>query len=506
METLGDLCLFLNVSLTALSQFPRYLSTFELSTMSLPKVSHIIKGLVGDAMDIDLPVYGDDFPAVEATSLAADQQPSDDPEVPESLSSAVAPMRHKKRNAKVLPRDTRLELRNADLLGWQTGYLKTMKQDTQKNINKRIKQQAKKNAEYYVWSAGIGGLGRDRFGARGPLNQFVGDNLFELLLGRSSDSNTTSKRSRDSAIDEDTRDEARRKRQKNAELQEEIGRGGDGEGIMIGGDEEIELPREAVSPLDDQQLFSAMPWNISASKRGSSALLLSGRVTMMSEQGKHGSRGGSRMVSASPLLRRSTGRAGDFEALQSFDSDALGGDEFAYAVPTSDPFGAGEEVMYPSLRVREALSAEGENFFAFVSEAIVEKRERELARMAQELDVHQDEVASVEMITFDELLPPDETSKMIACQGFLMLLSLGTKGMLNVEQPSAFDDMTLKLTDKAKAMQVIQIRDGDEEDPPYNEEIVDAPTESVADKEQDSVTEAGDDAELPQRDNSQFRE
>ena len=476
--------------------------------MPLPKVSHNLKVPTGDQIDMDLPIYGDDLPEVEATSSAVDQQPNEHSEIVESSSYVAAPVRRKKRTARALPKDTRLELRNSEIVDWNTDYLKNMKEAARSKVQHRIQQQAKKNAEHYVWGAGIGGLGRDMFGAQGPLSRFVGDNLFELLTGTSRNSKTTAKRDRDSGIDEATQEEARRKRQKTIEPEGEIGRDQDDEELfLLGGDEEVELPREAVSALDDQQIFSAMPWNISASKRGSSAIPLSGRVTMMSEQGRQGSRAGSRMVSASPLLRRSTGRLGDFEALQSLDSDALGGDDFVFAAPTSDPAEAEAAATQPSLRVREALSAEGENFFTFVAEAITEKRNHALADLIEMPDADHIGVIEVDKMTFEELLPPPETNKMIACQGFLMLLFLGTKGMLDVQQPNAFADITLSLTEKAKAIQIVEVEDGDQAEQRGDKGVEDAGAGGGAgEEEHDSATEAGDDEEMPEPDDSHFRE
>ncbi|KAF1929380.1 uncharacterized protein M421DRAFT_100483 [Didymella exigua CBS 183.55] len=456
------------------------------------------EALGGDRMNIDLPIYGDDLPEVEAMSSAVEQPSEHSEQVIESASSVAAPMHRKKKTAKTLPKDRRLELSNTELLAWNTNYLKNMKQAARSGVQKRMRQQAKKNAEHYVWGAGIGGLGRDYFAARGPLAGFMGDNLFELFTGTSRNPNAASKRDRDSGIDEATQEESRRKRQKTAEPEEEIGRGQDDEGFfMPGGDEEVELPREAVSALDDQQIFSAMPWNISASKRGSSAIPLSGRVTMMSEQGRQGSRAGSRMVSASPLLRRSTGR---FEALQSLDSDAHGGDEFAFAAPTSDPVEAEEGPTQASLRVREALSAEGENFFSFVAEAITSKVDVAVADPLEMPAEDQFGAIEVDQVTFEELLPPRETSKMIACQGFLMLLSLGMKGMLDVQQPTAFEDITLKLTEKAKARQISNVVDNDDLEQLAYEDMEEGPAEEAA-----SVTEAGDDEEVLESD-SHFQE
>ena len=216
------------------------------------------------------------------------------------------------------------------------------------------------------------------------------------------------------------------------------------------------------------------------------------------------------MVSASPLLRRSTGHPGDFEALQSLDSDAFGGDDFVYAIPTSDPFEAGENVVHPSLRVREALSAEGGNFFTFVAEAITEKRERFHANVEDEMHdlpgVDQTEAIDAEQITFEELLPPPETSKMVASQGFLMLLSLGMKGMLDVQQSTAFDGITLRLTEKAKAMRIVEVENGDEESSQEHEDAAYMSAVEHSDEEKSSAAPSGSDDGLAEPDNRHFQE
>jgi meiotic recombination protein REC8 len=478
----------------------------QVPAMSLPKVTHFIKVLVGDHVDMDLPMYGDDLPHVQTTSSAVGHQPNKYSEqVIESASSAAAPLRRKKKTAKALPKDRLLELSNNEILAWNTNYLDNMKEAARGMAQKCAQQQAKKNAEHYVWGAGIGGLGRDHFAAQGPLAGFMGDSLFELFTGISRNPRSISKRDRDSGIDEATQEEARSKRQKTVEPEEEVARGQDDEGLfLLGGDEDVELPREAVSALDDQQIFSAMPWNISASKRGSSAIPVSGRVTMMSEQGLQCIRAGSRMVSASPLLRRSTGR---FEALQSLDSDALRGDDFAFAPPTSDPAEPEEGATQASLRVREPLSAEGENFFAFVAEAIAEKIDDAIDNPLEMPDEDRLGAIEVEQVTFEELLSPPETTKMIACQGFLMLLSLGTEGMLDVQQPTAFEDITLKLTEKAKAMQIVEVEGDEGAEPHGDEEMEDMDVEEGAGGEgQGSTTDMADEEEELEPDDGHSQE
>ncbi|KAJ4994305.1 hypothetical protein SVAN01_00134 [Stagonosporopsis vannaccii] len=464
------------------------------------QLTHMIKAHPSGQMEMDLPTYGDDLPDTKVETSTADQWISDRPEVIESSSSIAAPMRRKPRSAKSIPKDTRLELRNSELVDWNTKYLQNMEEAARSKIKSRMQQRAKKNAEHYVWRAGIGGLGCDPFATQGPLNRFMGDNLYQLFTGISRTPTSTAKRNRDNGIDEATQEEPLCKRQKTVEP-EEVGRGPNDETLfMLGGDEEVELPREAAAALDDQQIFSAMPWNISASKRGSSAIPLSGRVTMLSEQG----RTGSRMVSASPLLRRSTGHVGDFEALQSQDSDALGGDDFAYAAPTSDPAETRESAVQPSLRVREALSAEGGNFFAFVTEAFIEKCNRALSGLNEMADEDQMGHTEASHVTFEELLPPHQTHKIVASQGFLMLLSLGTKGLLDVQQPIAFEDITMKPTEKVKAMHNVDPQYGDGAQV-SDKNMAKMAMEAGADEEEDASTRAGD-KEAPEPDHSHFQE
>ncbi|KAF1942013.1 hypothetical protein EJ02DRAFT_512039 [Clathrospora elynae] len=416
----------------------------------------------GEQMDFDLPIYGDDLPEGEAFSSAAQQQSSQHSEVVESSETFAAPMRRQRRAPRVLPTDAAVELRNKDLADWSDNYRQNMKSAARLKIQNRAAAQAKKNAEYYVWGAGIGGIGQQLINTKGPnpFDMFFGDNLFELVTGVSRKKVAGSKHDRDSGIDDATQEESRRVRQKSGEPEEQAGRGAVDEGLFLaGGDEEVELPREGVTPLDDQQIASAMPWNISASIRGSSAIPRSGRVGIIgsTDQGKRGSR----LVSESPLLGR--GRPSALEGLKSLESDGgNGGDEFGLPGPSSD-FPEPAAPLDTSARVREALSAEGENFLTFVTEAIVEKRNRARADLGLMSDVLQAEAAAdIEDITFEALLPPAENTKMIACQGLMMVLTLGIKGMLDVQQPEDLGDINLKLTNRAKAMQVIEVSEGEE--------------------------------------------
>ncbi|ORY18856.1 Rec8 like protein-domain-containing protein [Clohesyomyces aquaticus] len=420
-------------------------------------------------MDIDLPLFGDDLSEGEAFPANRPVQGQEQSVLVETSSTVAAPMRRKRRTARVLSLDTTMELRNKDLSNWNTNYLKNMEQASRVKHKQWVASQAKKNAEYWVWGAGLGGIGNRLAGATGPtpFDNFYGDGLFKLLTGQSRKSRAGKKHDRDSGIDEETQGESRRVRPKSDEDQEQIGRGEEDEAMFVpGGDEEVELPRDAPSALDDQQVFSAMPWNMSASRHGSSALPLSGRVGMLGSMGRPSSlsmgRGrGSRMVSASPLHGHGKTGAGGLEALRSLEGeDELGNivsDDFGFA-----PLGPGtdsdesfeQQPFQPSVRVHGALSAEGGNFLAFVADAIAEKRQRAKAALGEMADEQRAEAAEgIDEVLFEEFLSPTENTKMVAAQGLLMVLALGTKGLLNVRQDDGFEEIGLSLTKEALALQ-----------------------------------------------------
>lgn len=403
-----------------------------------------------DHMEVDLPLLGDDLPEGEAFSGGGQQESSDMSELVQSTSTTSAPMRQR-RAARVLPFDTRMELRNKDLADWNANYLENMSTAIAAKNRSRVAKQAKRDAEEFVWGNGLGRIAHQYLGIPGPnpFDMYIGDSLFECITGTSRKKMPKRRHDRDSGIDDETQEESRRVRQKMTDPGEEVGRGQDDEALSMPGDHEIELPREAISALDDQQMFSAMPWNLSASIRGSSAIPRSVHV------GTGHGKPGSRLVSASPLLGR--GQSLGLEALQIMESDGiLGdfGDEVALPGPSSPATLVGIPPE-PLARVKEALSTEGENFLLFVGEAIDEKRRRTQAGIITTSD-------EVNEISFEELLPISDTSSMIACQGFMMVLCLGTQGLLDVQQDGYLTEIHLKLTERAKASNIIQISEGKE--------------------------------------------
>ena len=400
-----------------------------------------------DNMDIDLLISGDQY------SSATQREPSEYLEIIESSSSTVAALRRKPRSARALPTDWTIELRNAELIDWNKNYLPNMREAARLKTKGTATLRAKKNAEHYVWGSGLGGIGKDFLGAQGshPLNMYIGDKFFELITGMSRKKRKTEKHDHDSGIDDATQYESRRVRQKTTDFEGEIPRGADGEGFFPPGcdDVEVELPREAMSALEDQQVFSAMPWNMSASFRGSSALPRSGLDSV--DQGKRGSR----LVSASPLFGR--GQASGIDALQNLESDG----DYSLDADGSAPPGLSSDYPEPPVlfqiptSIRDALSAEGANFLAFVIDAIAEKRSRAQVATESLSDALQAEAATdINEITFEELLSPGENTKLIACQGLMMVLGLGSKGMLIVQQSEHLGEITLRLTPQAHASRV----------------------------------------------------
>ncbi|KAF2446945.1 hypothetical protein P171DRAFT_519282 [Karstenula rhodostoma CBS 690.94] len=413
---------------------------------------------VDNQMDIDIPMFGDDVPEGEAFPIGGGSVQDQLSEVVESSDTVVAPIRRKKRTARVLPSDTTMELRNKDLADWNANYLANMKAASKQKNQHRLNQLAKKNAEFWMWDSGIGGIAARMQGVNGPtpFDRFIGDNLFELFTGVSRKDGVRSKRDRDSGIDEATQEESRRVRQRTDELEEEIGRGQEDEGLFVPGGEDVELPRDEQPPLDDQQRFSEMPWNITASVRGSSAVPRSGRAGLVGSAPPSSLTGrNARMVSESPLHRRS--QPGGLDPLKFLEDEEgdfanLGEDDYGFAGPGISSDMPEAMLAEPDSRVREALTAEGGNFLMFVADAIHEKRNH----IDQGLEPVSDADAAtvVDEVSFDEIVPPNANNKMIASQALMMTLTLGTKGLLDVRQDEHFADINLSLTEKGNAAQV----------------------------------------------------
>ena len=167
-----------------------------------------------------------------------------------------------------------------------------------------------------------------------------------------------------------------------------------------------------------------MPWNVSSSKHGSrpgSARPLLGNILggfPSSAGGLSSFAGGagielgpppvrpsSRLTSASPLV----GRGAPLPELEDEEDFELYGP--AAVVDT--------QIAQESQWIRATLDQESSNFLEFLAA----------------------ETEAVPGATFEQLLPPQEHSKIVAAQGFLHVLALATKGLIKVEQPDGYGDI-----------------------------------------------------------------
>lgn len=220
------------------------------------------------------------------------------------------------------------------------------------------------------------------------------------------------------------------------------------------------MGRHELPALEDSLQF---PWNRSASARdsrygsigrgpgfGSSIggfATSGGRPASLPIVGGPGSmdRRASRITSASPLIGRGAERYSDLEIPQLDENELLGGpstsaagDDFELYGPAA---GVDTQTAAQSQWMRAALDTESSNFLEFVKTEISGK-----AAPAHEAE---DElsagVTAPDSVSFEDLLPPAQNSKVIAAQALLHVLALATKGMLNVEQKEDYGPIELAL-------------------------------------------------------------
>jgi meiotic recombination protein REC8 len=205
-----------------------------------------------------------------------------------------------------------------------------------------------------------------------------------------------------------------------------------------------------------------MPWNLTASIRGSQAGSVGqGRHYASSVGGFPTSAGGpgsgpsirgslqrriSRLTSVSPLVNR--GRESGLEHLSSLevpeeDEWWLRGDEGIVDRQQLDEF----ELYGPVANVdtqtaeqtqwmKKTLDRESLNFLEFVKAAI-ESQQRE--------DGNDEEPSTAEkqngFVIFGDLLPPEKNTKIVAAQALIHTLSLATKNLITVQQDEGYGEI-----------------------------------------------------------------
>ena len=283
--------------------------------------------------------------------------------------TAEAPLRRRVHRArKMIPMDTRMELRNGDLARWNQEYVANMTEALRQREPQRAAMQAKKNAE--IWMLGDGHTG--------PLSMFTGAQLLETLTGIQLGTGAP-KRPHE---DDEHAELSRRTRSRNASRSHEEAREApDDDGNMLEYDT-IEQGREAPTPLADHRHSSLMPWNHSAGSRRPTANF-SGTANQPTSASFEalgpqlsllGSRAG-RLTSASPLQGRGfpTSGADDFPPLQSQGDVPMGDADLAEEIELYGPAAQVDtQLAAQSQWQRATLDGESMHFLEFVQSGIAE--------------------------------------------------------------------------------------------------------------------------------------
>lgn len=362
--------------------------------------------------------------------------------------TALAPMQRRSRTAKVIAPDTTLELRNADLARWNNEYVENMHDAMKHKLVSRAIAIAKNNAELWVLGTGassLAALGQADRLVQGPLEMFSGAKLLEALTGVKLLTNRE-KRIREEDLEGEV---GRRVRSRGLEpLADEIARGGFDDAHMpaiLDEDTGVEHGREGPTPLDDRHLSSAFPWNQSTGSRRPTGVSASASIVGTARHLSLFGHRGSRLPSGSPLTGRGLPgtTAGDDELQQGFSSDQIGGDFGITALDEFELYGTAAHVdsqtAQQSQWVRAALDSESVNFLAFVRSAI-----EEADQVRNQLQSYNEEELGGS-IDFETLLPAHKNSRIVAAQGLLHVLALGTKGMLQVKQNEAFGAINMRI-------------------------------------------------------------
>lgn len=155
----------------------------------------------------------------------------------------------------------------------------------------------------------------------------------------------------------------------------------------------------------------------------------------------------SRVPSASPLVGRGRERYSSLGLpVGDNDDELLGGYRVSddQALADFQLYGPGAVVdtqtAATSQWVRAALDKEAFNFLAFVEAKIMA-----ISASAEEEDELSPEAAPRVSISFQELLPPTQNTKLVASQALHHILALATKSLVNVQQGSPYGRIGISL-------------------------------------------------------------
>lgn len=217
------------------------------------------------------------------------------------------------------------------------------------------------------------------------------------------------------------------------------------------------MGRDAPPALEDQ----SFPWNASVSATGSRPGSIIRAFGLPSSVGRPSSlilpgggvsgsldRRASRIASASPLLGRGQQRYSSLELPIHEDDDELLGLQQMSASNEAEDFqlygpaaGVSTQVAAESQWMRATLDKESGNFLEFVTTEIARRR-----KTSGEEDAERADPTVVQnAVLFEDLLPPLKHTKIVAAQALHHVLALATKGLINVQQDTAYGPITLNL-------------------------------------------------------------
>ncbi|KAJ5969096.1 hypothetical protein N7501_005344 [Penicillium viridicatum] len=353
--------------------------------------------------------------------------------VEETIEIEATRARRVRRPKEIISDDT-TALRNMTLAQWNNEYVANMIQALKQKQQNKIPTISKKNAAFWVFGQGIGsvgvGLGMDR--EPHPLNLYSGDDLFEAVGGY------PQRKGRKRSADDDEISEGRRVRARD-EQAEHLSRENIDRLNM-----EVEVGRDAPSSVIDDH-SSQMPWNITASIQSSRQRHRFGSVSELSSQGR---KARSRLPSASPLAGRSYLGGQDrlsVELLGDFgdDLDLTRYLEGELATDRENISSLSPSKRSALKRAKSTLDRESLNFIEFMKTKMGTANDGNAGNaQSPNSNMSSPVAARPGQTTFASLLPPGSTTRAVATQALMNVLTLSTKGLLHVHQDAYIDEST----------------------------------------------------------------
>ncbi|GAM37642.1 Arg5,6 homolog [Talaromyces pinophilus] len=348
----------------------------------------------------------------------------------------------KHRTPKTMKLDVLTQISRDELLQWDRDYLENMSRLDGQKANAKSQIQARKNAAAWIVGRGIGAVGSiGNHGFTYPLESFCGDSLLVSLSDEPPVNEQTRKRS--SSHEEDDEGHARNVRRRVSNDGVEIGLTRPYDLAM---QEDVEIGLDAPPSLPDDA-SSQMPWNFTVSLQGSVAGSSSvprpfDAYDLSSRRYNRGlGRPGSRFSSASPLARRGLPQnLFGHDSLSSlslrdfgeFQDDDLG--DFLHGAG-SDGIAEANDNGFESQVTLASLENNDRNFLDFLQTRVQSSKADKGS-------------PGIQKIAFSELLPQASTSRAVATQALLHVLTLATKDVIRVSQgkccqgaPYVIDDL-----------------------------------------------------------------